>query len=377
MKRIIFIDLVRAFAILSMVQGHLISGVLADTYATEDSTLYFLWNFNRGLTAPVFFFISGLIFTFLLFKNSDKDKNPRIAKGIWRAALLISIGYLLQFNKYFFYDFPQFDVLRFQHMFMMHVLQSIGFGLLFIILLYFLTDKLKIPFWFLSLVSANLIFLLEPVAIKMSWIHYMPLPIATFFNRDFSSIFPLIPWLGFVSWGALAGYLIHKYPAIIKHKFTPLYLAVFALIFQFFYRDVFEILYQISHSEILLHFINKDFTYFRFANVLFVISLFIFISNVVKNIPQNILKIGQNTLLIYILHYLILYGTTDMKGVVQIYRNSLNPWESIILALAVEALIIIAVINKDRIISFLNSIYQYISELIRLNINIYLKKKKY
>jgi uncharacterized membrane protein len=62
----------RAYAILMMVQGHLVDACLDPIYRDSESTLYFLWNFMRGVTAPVFFFSSGMIFTFLLMKQEKK-----------------------------------------------------------------------------------------------------------------------------------------------------------------------------------------------------------------------------------------------------------------------------------------------------------------
>ena len=78
-KRSYFIDAVRAFAILMMLQGHFIDTLLNINYRDQTNLAFNLWQDFRGITAPNFFTISGLIFTFLLIKSSDsKTTNTRI-----------------------------------------------------------------------------------------------------------------------------------------------------------------------------------------------------------------------------------------------------------------------------------------------------------
>ncbi|MDH7605331.1 MAG: heparan-alpha-glucosaminide N-acetyltransferase domain-containing protein, partial [Melioribacter sp.] len=65
-KRVIFIDMMRAFAVLMMVQGHTIDTFLSNEYRTTESILYNIWFTIRGFTAPIFMFSSGTVFTYLL-----------------------------------------------------------------------------------------------------------------------------------------------------------------------------------------------------------------------------------------------------------------------------------------------------------------------
>jgi len=71
-KRLYFIDTIRAFAILMMLQGHFIDTLLAIEYRDPDNIDYSTWLYFRGIIAPVFFTISGLIFTYLLIKAKEK-----------------------------------------------------------------------------------------------------------------------------------------------------------------------------------------------------------------------------------------------------------------------------------------------------------------
>jgi len=96
-SRLYFIDTVRAFAILMMLQGHFIDTLLAVEFRDPSNVAFRVWQYFRGITAPTFFTISGLIFTYLLMKARAKgDVEERIKKGVVRGFMLIGIGYLLR-----------------------------------------------------------------------------------------------------------------------------------------------------------------------------------------------------------------------------------------------------------------------------------------
>ena len=81
-KRLYFIDAMRAWAILMMLQGHFIDGLLDPIFRDDSNVFYSIWKYFRGITAPVFFTVSGFIFTFLLMKSPMQGfKNPRVKKG--------------------------------------------------------------------------------------------------------------------------------------------------------------------------------------------------------------------------------------------------------------------------------------------------------
>ena len=105
-NRILYLDLMRAFAILMMLQGHTVHVFLADQYKDMDSVNYSIWYIIRGYTAPIFMFTSGVVFTYLLtLKKFSFSDNPRIKKGIIRGISLILIGYILRYPAYKEYVF--------------------------------------------------------------------------------------------------------------------------------------------------------------------------------------------------------------------------------------------------------------------------------
>ena len=85
-QRLYFLDALRALALLLLLQGHWISGLLDLQLVDTDVLLYRFWKYCRGITAPVFFTISGWVFSYLMFKNQSHGwQNPRVKKGLKRA----------------------------------------------------------------------------------------------------------------------------------------------------------------------------------------------------------------------------------------------------------------------------------------------------
>jgi surface polysaccharide O-acyltransferase-like enzyme len=69
--RLKFIDMARSFAILLMLEGHFTGAALADQYRSSEYWLYNVWHNLHGLTSPLFFTVTGLIFVYLLSANNE------------------------------------------------------------------------------------------------------------------------------------------------------------------------------------------------------------------------------------------------------------------------------------------------------------------
>ena len=92
-QRLIFIDVIRAYAICMMLQGHFITALLGELYWDESNIYFHTWHYFTGITAPVFLTISGFIFTYLLIREGERSgvrlKNPRVKKGAKPGLILI------------------------------------------------------------------------------------------------------------------------------------------------------------------------------------------------------------------------------------------------------------------------------------------------
>ncbi|MGB0933432.1 MAG: heparan-alpha-glucosaminide N-acetyltransferase domain-containing protein [Lishizhenia sp.] len=351
-KRFGFIDAARSIAILLMLEGHFIGLTLDKTSFNTDSIIYSTWNFVRGFTAPMFFTVTGVIFVYLLCtaKTTHFFDNKRAKKGIRRALELLFWGYLLQFNIQHFDDYLNLEFNPWNSAF--HVLQCIGLSILFIILIYFLHRLLKtLPLYIYYIAFGTAIFLIYP--------YFKTLPENTFFpanGPDFLqnmfkgtySVFPIFPWVGFVLYGGAVGAILHKsYGKIKPVKLSNLLiLAGFLLIY-----GAWKALNQIDlwFSSYLTNFAESAYLIGRFGQVLIVLALLVRLDKFFQNSNALFLKIGQNTLPIYVIHVMILYSGFFGIGLNKYLKNSLNPVEVIFGALCFIGFFVLFVFYLDKI----------------------------
>lgn len=320
--RLNFIDLMRAFAICMMLQGHFVDGLLANQYRDLGNPIFSIWLFFRGITAPIFFTVSGFIFMYLLAKETDVSKigwkNNRVRKGIRRGLKLILIAYLLRTNLK-----GLFLMRIYPNSYMIDVLHCIGLSLLFLVAIYLFSYHRKnyvMPSILLSITL--LLFLFAPIYENLDY-NYLPDILANYFTKSNGSVFTIFPWFGYVSFGAFLGIVFNIYKErqmIYRHTISLTLL--FGLFLSFGSNSFFSHLYHLTDWQLFglqshCHIFN------RLGNVLLSFAIFISIRNLIT-FPL-VRSIGQNTLSIYIIHYIILYGSLTGIGLYRYWHHSLSP----------------------------------------------------
>jgi uncharacterized membrane protein len=342
--RIIFIDLMRAFAVIQMVQGHTVDALLAPQYRMEEYPIYFIWNFMRGLTAPIFMFSAGTVFTYL-FKlvNEPFINNPRVKKGFYRFLLLVMIGYLLRYPTFTIFDFSDVTQDRLDIFFAVDVLQLIGFGILFLLISAFISEKLKLGDTLVFSTIAVFFLLSTPFVSKIDWIEFLPQPFAGYFYTGTGSLFPLFPWAGYVILGGVLGSYLAKNPLVFKTNQFSFNLALFgaALIFVSEFSVLITGKYFGYYYETTSY--TPDTIVFRIGCVLLLNSLVSYISQRIESIPKIIILIGRNTLLIYVVHLMILFGSAWNPGLSMLFGGSLGVFTTIAFALIMITLMTLMV----------------------------------
>ncbi len=341
--RIIFLDIMRAIAVIMMVQGHTVHTLLAPEFRTADSAFYSVWYFLRGFTAPIFMFTSGVVFTYL-FKLNGKDfnENPRVKKGINRFFLLIFIGYLLRYPTWRIVDFSYVSSAQFSTFFAVDALHLIGTGLLTIVLLFYFNHKIKIDYKLLAGTALVILIAVSPTVKTYNWNAVFPLWLADYFTNQYGSLFPLFPWLAYVIAGSLLGNYLAGNRGVQRKVSFALSLASIGsvlLLFSFFSGSL---LHELNVSRDYLSQVNL--TLFRIGAVLLLNSVVAFTVLEVKRINRLILLLGRNTLLIYALHLIILYGSAWTPGISKYLGESFG-LASTLLSVAVMFLFIILLVT--------------------------------
>ncbi|HZW37972.1 MAG TPA: heparan-alpha-glucosaminide N-acetyltransferase domain-containing protein [Ignavibacteriaceae bacterium] len=351
-QRVIFLDLFRAFAVLMMVQGHTIDAVLSNSLKDINSTTYTTWLFFRGLTAPIFLFTSGTVFIYLFnLNNKPFRENERVKKGLKRFLLLVFIGYVLRYPTFKIVDFSDVEDVQWKIFYAVDVLHLIGFGIFFLIAIEFFSEKLKINSNVLLTGSGLLVFLIFPVTEMIDWVKFLPWPIAGYFYKGTGSNFPLIPWIGYIFFGGVLGNIL----ASNKVNFRDIKFSIFMFAIGFMIVGLSQLSdsFEIALTGVSTYWtISPNLHFFRFGIVLILTSIFSFISIEIHSIPKLIIVIGQNTLVIYCVHLVLLYGSAwNPLGIFLFIPHRLGLGLTLLVTLAMITLMIIMVyyLNKYKI----------------------------
>lgn len=347
-----FIDLARSIAIVLMLEGHITGELLSAEYRAENGWFYQLWRQLHGYTSPLFFTISGLVFSYLLTKEQWGIafwKNPRIKKGLKRVLELLIWGYLLQLHLRNFVV-SQWEGSSFNTDWLMafHVLQSIAVALFLLMFVYAISAVIRIPFYIMAAVGAVIIFGLngiqetyirEQKALLASGViqqmAYWPMHAPRLIQNMFFGMYSEFAFLRFSGYALFGGALGHFIRINQRHVLSFTFgFTLFALGYVL-KRDVYFLLEWIdlqlmdwgiqSHANQMA---NKD-SLIGLSMVLCLLGLLVILNRLVK-IPNGLfLKMGQNTFPIYIIHVVVIYeGLFGIGLPLESYKDLLTPGES-------------------------------------------------
>jgi uncharacterized membrane protein len=326
--RIIFIDLIRAFAVLQMVQGHTINVLLAESSRNPELPAYAIWHFMRGMTAPIFMLTAGTVFTYLFYSvNKPFNNNPRVKKGIKRGLLLIAIGYLLRYPTFTVIDFSNVSQSSWKIFFAVDVLHIIGVSLLVVIFLFFISEKFKLNKYFVFAITATLVFFSSPFIYNINWVSFMPDPLAGYFYPVTGSLFPFFPWAGYVIAGGVLGSYLARNPMVFKTAKFSLMLALFGVMF-ILISILSDFVFSYFNQPVYVSQASPGLITFRVGFVLLLNAVVSYIALKADRIPGFLITVGRNTLLIYVVHLVILYGSAWNPGINKLWAKSFNGWEA-------------------------------------------------
>jgi uncharacterized membrane protein len=319
-KRLYFIDAMRAWAILMMLQGHFIDGLLDPVYRDPSNLLFTTWKYFRGITAPVFFTVSGFIFTYLLLRAPKQGRdNPRLRKGLKRGVQLIAIGYLLRSNI-----FGLLNGVIYPSFFLVDVLHCIGIALLLLVGIYFLVPKGKTTrLSFLFLAFGLVLFLFEPLYKTWDYSN-LPVALANYFTRANGSVFTVIPWVGYATLGGFIACQFYRFrhTRFLYLKSMGLFLAGgIGLIW--YSSPFFQWLAEQTGVSLFEDIVANNYLFIRLGDVLLVFAVFILLRGLMKQ--KAFIQIGQHTLSIYVIHFIVLYGSLTGIGLYRYWNHALSP----------------------------------------------------
>jgi uncharacterized membrane protein len=349
LKRIQFLDFMRGFAVVVMVMGHSIDAVLSREMRT--SQWFILYDFFRGFTAPIFLFVSGYAYIIATEKKwgEVRASGAPLVKRFGKIALLFVIGYALHFPFFSFAKIiTQATAADYAQFFQVDVLHCVAATLLILQALLFVTPTPR-AFAFSALAVGAGIVLLSPIVWSIDFAPIVSPALSPYFNQTQLSIFPLFPFAAFMLAGVVAG---HFFLEARRTGAEPQFfrgVLVLAIVIVALGID-FDLLPSQFYPEHDYWKSSPNFFLVRFGIVLFVTSCFYYVRRLPRTVEQNLVTLGQASLLVYAVHMLIVYGSAANSGLMQRVGQTLAAHQAVAVGLTVlvAMLVVVYVWNHVR-----------------------------
>ena len=306
-NRLAFIDLLRGWALLVMIEVHVFNAFILPMMKT--TSWFHILNFINGLVAPSFTFISG--FVFLIASQRKLESFRTYGSAFWkqlgRIGLVWSIGYFLHLPFFSFRrmitDTTEEGWLSF---YQVDILHCIAFGLLVLFISRLLIKNART--YRIFLFTSGLFVVFATIFVwNFDFLNWIPAPISAYINNQHYSLFPLFPWLAFMLFGGYfaSGYIDareqkNEREFILHFALTGTILFVVCLIGMELQASV-----QIVSIEIRA---NPLFFLERLGIVMLLLSICWFYADHRKTDKSFVLDVGRESLMVYTAHLLVIYG---------------------------------------------------------------------
>lgn len=312
-SRYLLLDVMRAFAVLMMIQGHTIDALLSSSYYDNDSVLFNIWLFNRGLTAPIFLFGSGFAY---VIANSRKMIGgslpvPVLLKRLRWIGVLFLIGASMHLPAGSLLGLGSITTEQWNNFFAVDVLRLMAVSLAMLITVVLLSGTRR-RFIGISLAAGTVIALAAPHVYAVDWTTMLPQFFAAYLSTGTGSYFPIFPFTAYMFFGAAGGALLLEWQQHGRDVRLParfLIAAATLMLIAFVPRFVPGLHLAWSGGAA-----SPWLTFSRLAWVLLLWGVIGTALRHVRSLPRVIPVTGQHTMFIYVSHVMVLYGSPWFRG---------------------------------------------------------------
>jgi hypothetical protein len=288
--------MLRALAVAEMIHGHSLDALL--DAGLRGSAFFSNWTYVRGYTAPVFLFAAGFAFAVATLPRIDDYTtfSTRLLRRIKRLSFVILLGYLMYL--------PFFSLRRtilsvgttgWENLLKIDILRCIGVSAL-VLQLWFLVKPRREVTWAVIGVLTLALPLLTPYVRNSELVTGLPAFIRYYFVH---SRFPLFYYSSFLFLGFLMGYLFSEK----KHHWLPYVLAVALVLIVSA-----QILSRLGVMASLHRFMTK-------GGVIIALTVVLErCEGLWRRMPKPVKYFGQESLIVYVIHLMIIYGSVLNKG---------------------------------------------------------------
>ena len=305
--RLAFIDLLRGWAVLVMIEVHIFNAFLLPEL--RNTTWFGILNYINGLVAPSFIFISG--FVFLLASQRKLESFRQYGSAFWkqisRILFIWIIGYYLHIPYFSFRRIVnETTYAGWLKFFQCDVLHCIAFGLMLLFLLRLFIQNTKYYKRTLFVLGIAIVFIAAFIW-QIDFLFYLPPFIAAYINSQHYSLFPIFPWLGFMVFGGYsAAAYIEARESGRERNFMKRYASVGAVLM--ITGAVGRIMMEQIPALTMDVRANPMFFFERLGIVIILLVLCWLFVEWRRTEKSFVLDISRESLMVYAVHLMVIYG---------------------------------------------------------------------
>lgn len=317
-RRIDYIDLLRGWAVIVMIETHVFNGTLAP--AIKSDGLFGYIAFINGLVAPSFLFASGLAYAITTRRklNDYLSFGKPLFRQFGRLLFILGIGYLLHLPKFNYGQLVNLTEERpWRVFFQADVLQCIAVSLMFMQALLLVARNERRMYMTLSFISLGIVFLTPTIWGIDVW-PILPPVLAGYMNgMHFTNFpgFPIFPWSAFLFAGAIFGYFylqakeIGSQPGSSRNLTTMMKRAVWWVPALIIISFIIEPLAALIYPTYDYWKFSPSFYLLRLGIVILLCTGMFFYEKRWGVSPRSpVTLIGRESLIVYATHLLLIYG---------------------------------------------------------------------
>ncbi|HZV13170.1 MAG TPA: heparan-alpha-glucosaminide N-acetyltransferase domain-containing protein, partial [Candidatus Kapabacteria bacterium] len=340
--RLEFIDLLRGWAVFVMIETHVTNALLSQSY--RDTNWFNVLDFFNGLVAPSFLFCAGCGLWIAINRKWDDYINFR--KPLWkylgRMLWILGAAYALHLPNFSLHRMlTSFSAQDAETLFQVDILHTIVITSLFSVLIILITRNKKVLLWSAIICSAALIAIAAPVWAFARGNPALPVIVRDMLTEVPGSYFPFVPWSAFVFIGIIVTKInmdMTNKPLFFRRLFiTGGCVLVVGGVMRLFYNPY---PWELWRSTPIFFAMRIGVIFMLYA------ALWLYSERSKEKNAQKkfrlILLFGRESLLVYVTHLIIVYGSVANNGIASKFAATFTPLEclgvSVILIAAMAVL---------------------------------------
>lgn len=335
-QRVIFIDFTRAMAVVFMLYGHAVDALLAPGH--REGLVYGAWQFQRGLTSCLFLTLSGFAFSIATSRHwtSHLAFSPSLLKRLRRFGLFVLLGYSLHLPTRLSRLMIATDA-QLLNLYAVDVLQVIGVTFIAVQGLVMLVRSQRL-FARAAILLAAAAVLLAPAAWQVDWTRFLHPAAAAYLTSTSGSLFPLLPWGAFILLGAALGQLYaHRGASALPSYATWVLIvpgaciAAVSWLLRHYQHELFGAPFGYVPGDMFL----------RAGTCLVILGCVAHLTRHLTRLPHVFGAVAQESLVVYFVHLLVVYGSIWNHGLTHWFALSLSPVQVLPIVLALIAAMVL------------------------------------